>query len=163
MLFSNILNPKNLCDISVCKFTENITDANIVVGVFNLYYVSASICGISIIPRLNVSSFSSCIALSASDTARLPVPVSCASRVILIRMVLGPVGDKQCCLMKYTILPRASAGVGCQSLRVAFRDSAEIKLMRFMRKMMNSSDMRIRSFLSISTVSHVLVAMNVRV
>ena len=126
MLFSNILNPKNLCDISICKFTENITDANIVVGVFNLYYVSASICGISIIPRLNASRFSSCIVLRISDTARLPSPVSCARRVILIRIVLGPVGDEQCVLMKCTIRSCASAGMGCHSLRVVFCDRAEM-------------------------------------
>ena len=91
-----------------------------------MLYFNASICGISIIPRLNVSRFSSCIVLRVSDTARLPSPVSCARRVILMRMVLGPVGVEQCCLMKCTILPRASEGMGCHSLRVVFCDNAEI-------------------------------------
>ena len=118
-------------------------------------YLSRSTCGTLIMPRLKCS--------SASDTLRRLVPSSCARRVIFIRITLEPIGERQRSLRNVAMRARSSVGIGCQSLRSAFCAIADTMLSILIRKMINSSDICIRSLWHISTVSLSSTDVNVRV
>lgn len=108
-------------------------------------YLSLSICGTLMMPRLKCSSPSACMALSASDTLRRLVPSSCARRVIFMRITLEPIGERQRSLRNVAMRVRISTGIGCQSLRSAFCAIADTMLSMLIRKMINSSEICIRS------------------
>ena len=126
-------------------------------------YLSFSTCGTLIMPLLKCSTPSACIALSASDTLRRLVPSSCARRVIFIRITLEPIGERQRSLRNVAMRARSSVGIGCQSLRSAFCAIADTMLSILIRKMINSSEICIRSLWHISTVSLSSTDVNVRV
>lgn len=144
------------CDISVCKFTENMLHANR--GICVLTYYNSWILLIVIIPLLKCSSWLAFMALSAFDTSVRLVPISVAMRVILMRMVLGPYGSVHRvfmnCAMRFCVL----VGQGCHMFLPCRCAVVDMMFRRFILKIINSSDMCIMLFLSIATVWHVVAA-----